>query len=106
MWRQEFLPDLIQTNSAQTNELGNPDASAQARQLELDSATTASNLNNAHARTQARAGQLITEEAYLAEFPDRQVYWLDHFALRTGKSIDGISQLMGSRFTIWARQRG
>jgi len=27
---------------------------------------------------------------YFAPFPDRRVYWIDHFALRTGTQQDGL----------------
>jgi hypothetical protein len=65
-------------------------AGAQGPNLQQDLVTTASNLNNAHDRTQARDRRLARVKTYLATFPDPQEYWLDHFALRTGETIDGI----------------
>lgn len=58
--------------------------------LEGESSATTSNLNYAHARTQSRDAAVATAERYLATFPDKNVYWLDHFALRTGKTVDGL----------------
>jgi hypothetical protein len=38
----------------------------------------------------ADVNQLATLGTYLASFPSTNVYYLDHFALRTGKMIDGL----------------
>jgi hypothetical protein len=62
----------------------------QALNLEYSSASAITNLNAAHARTQARDAQIAPLQKYLSTFPDPNVYWLDHFAMRTGKKIDGI----------------
>jgi hypothetical protein len=81
---------MLPTNSAPSTAPANPAPGVPARNLQQDTAETASNLNSARARTEARDRQLTTADAYLAAFPDKQVYWVDHFALRTGKVIDGI----------------
>jgi len=82
---------LLQTNVQPNIPPGAPPVNRPTpRTLQRDSVMTISNLNSAHARTVARAGQLAPLEKYLATFPDKNVYWLDHFAKRTGKKIDGI----------------
>jgi hypothetical protein len=63
---------------------------AEIRRFKQDVAATDLNLTNAQTRTQARARQLAAASAYLALFPDSNVYWLDHFALRTGDHVDGL----------------
>ena len=87
---QEEADTLLQTNSASATAPGKQAAVAQTRKLQQDMVMTAANVNNAHDRTQARGRELNTAQTYLATFPDQQVYWLDHFALRTGEAIDGI----------------
>jgi len=81
---------VLQTNSAPPILPNNRAALAQVQNLRQDLVVTDSNLNSAHARTQARDRQLVNAETFLAAFPDKQVYWVNHFALRTGETIDGI----------------
>lgn len=81
---------MLPTNSTPPTVPDKPPTAAEAGKLELNSIETASNLNRAHARTQARDRQLTSAESFLATFPNQRVYWLDHFALRTGESVDGI----------------
>ena len=81
---------LLQTNLASSTVPGKLADVAQTRKLQQDMVMTAANLTNAHDRTQARDPELKTAQTYLATFPDTQVYWLDHFTLRTGEAIDGI----------------
>lgn len=71
-------------------EPGSPEAVNNTLVLQQDSATMVSNLNSAHARTEYRAGQMAPLDKFLGTFPDKNVYWVDHFAIRTGKKIDGI----------------
>ena len=65
-------------------------AAPQAPNFQQDLVTTVGNLNEVHDRTQTRDRKLTKVKNYLATFPNPQVYWLDHFALRTGEAIDGI----------------
>jgi hypothetical protein len=67
-------------------------ASAQAPNLQ-DTVTAAGNLNDlngVHYGTLTQDRKLTQVKNFIATFPDPQVYWLDHFALRTGEAIDGI----------------
>jgi hypothetical protein len=85
--------DALRTNYASSATSSIPGAVnyyAQAVRLEQNSVLTVSNMNSAHARTQYRDGQIAPLESYLNTFPDKNVYWLDHFAMRTGKKIDGL----------------
>jgi hypothetical protein len=67
-----------------------PKLAQDTRNLQWAAAMTSSNLNSAHTRAMARDTQLAPLDQYLGTFPNKEVYWLDHFALRTGKQIDGI----------------
>jgi hypothetical protein len=76
----------VQTNSPPATAVATP-ANAM---LQRDSVLTASNLDETQARIQSRNAQISALDQYLAGFPNKTVYWLDHFALHTGKQIDGI----------------
>jgi hypothetical protein len=51
---------------------------------------TVSNLNATQARTQNRDAQMVPLRQFLAAFPGTNEYQMDHFALRTGRKIDGL----------------
>jgi hypothetical protein len=85
--------DALRTNYAPSATSSVPGAMnyyAQTVRLQQNSVLTVSNMNSAHARTQYRDGQIAPFESFLNTFPDKNVYWLDHFAMRTGKKIDGL----------------
>ena len=63
---------------------------AQVLRLQQDSAMVTSNVNFLHARTQSRDAGVAAARAYLAAFPNGDIYWLDHFAMRTGRQVNGI----------------
>jgi hypothetical protein len=81
---------MRQTNSTSPAAPVTPTVASQAQNLERNSVMTISNLNSAHARTQYRDDQLAPVMKYLSTFPDTNVYWVDHFALRTGEEINGL----------------
>jgi hypothetical protein len=56
----------------------------------VSSALMISNMTANHARNQYRDGQIAPLQKYLSSFPDTNIYWLDHFAVRTGKQIGGL----------------
>jgi len=83
--------DALRTNSAAAYPAANSRTIYnETLSLQAASTLTVSNMTAANARTQERDAQMAPLQKYLATFPDPRVYWLDHFALRTGKQIDGL----------------
>lgn len=82
--------DAVRTNFSLYTASGSPVLIAQEYNLQVASELAISNLNSAHARTQDRDSQMAPFGNYLSNFPDTNVYWLDHFALRTGRTVDGL----------------
>jgi hypothetical protein len=82
--------EALWTNSGTNLPVNSQTIYNQALYLEYSSAAAISNLNAAHARTQSRDTQIEPLQKYLSTFPDTNVYWLDHFAVRTGKKVGGI----------------
>ncbi len=78
------------TNSPAYGAPGTAAANNNSLVLQQESVLTVSNMVSAHARTQSRDGQIEPLEKYLSTFPDKNVYWVDHFAIRTGKKINGL----------------
>ena len=85
--------DALRTNYMSSTSSNVPNALAvysQTLRLQQNSALTVSNMNSAHDRTQYRDTQIAPLEKYLDTFPDKNVYQLDHFAMRTGRKVDGL----------------
>lgn len=77
---------LVRTNVAVVP----PAAVSQGLAMQRDLILANSNLVSAQQLRLTRDSQMAALGAYLTRFPDTNVYWLDHFALRTGRQIDGI----------------
>jgi hypothetical protein len=92
--REQALESNIQVQAASllpTNvpNVAQPNTAATAAYQQAAIATI-SNLNSTHARAQSRDSQIAPLQQFLATFPDANHYQLDHFALRTGRKIDGL----------------
>jgi hypothetical protein len=87
--------DAVQTNTASpvkfpgtvTTRNGVVVGATGAAAVEQNAATAAADSNVAQAATTKSLADL---QAYLALFPSTNMYSLDHFALRTGKVVDGL----------------
>jgi hypothetical protein len=79
---------FIRTNSAGVVSV--PAVGLGTSTLQRDAVLASSNLTSAHSRTQQRDTQIAPLQKYLATFPDPNTYWLDHYAVRTGKVVDGL----------------
>jgi len=82
--------DALRTNSATATAPNSQAVYNQTWNLQVASALMVSNMTAAHARALYRDGQIAPLQKYLSTFPDTNVYWLDHFAIRTGKQIGGV----------------
>jgi hypothetical protein len=82
--------DALRTNPAAASAPNSQAIYNQTWNLQVASTLMASNMTASHARTQYRDGQMAPLQKYLATFPDTNMYWLDHFAVRTGKQIGGV----------------
>ncbi len=82
--------DALRTNSAAATAPNSQAIYNQTWNLQMASTLMVSNMSAAKVRTQSRDDQMAPLQKYLSTFPATNVYWLDHFALRTGKKIGGV----------------